>query len=95
MRVLSRLPERSMLGFSKLVANEVTQPLWPSSVPRITNCSAILGRWRKRRRSEKVLTRWFRFQTLVELVVVITEYRFKMKVVVREESPPGHLWAEA
>lgn len=44
MRVLSRLPERSMFGFSKLVANEVTQPLWPSSVPRITNCSAMLGR---------------------------------------------------
>ena len=43
MRVLSRLPERSMLGFSKLVASEVTQPLWPSSWPRITNCSAMLG----------------------------------------------------
>ena len=37
-----------MFGFSKLVANEVTQPLWPSSVPRITNCSAMLGRWRMR-----------------------------------------------
>ena len=46
MRLLSRLPERSMCGFSKLVAREVTQPLWPSSVPRITNCSPMLGRWR-------------------------------------------------
>ena len=46
MRVLSRLPERSMFGFSKLVASEVTQPLWPSSVPRMTNCSAMLGRYR-------------------------------------------------
>jgi len=32
-RVLSRLLERSMLGFSRLVANEVTHPLWPSSTP--------------------------------------------------------------
>ena len=32
-RVLSRLPERSILGFSREVANEVTQPLWPSSMP--------------------------------------------------------------
>ena len=44
MRVLSRLPDSSMFGFSKLVANDVTQPLWPSRVPRITNCSAMLGR---------------------------------------------------
>lgn len=43
MRVLSRLPDSNMFGFSKLVANEVTQPLWPSSVPRITNCSAMMG----------------------------------------------------
>lgn len=48
MRVLSRLPERSMFGFSRLVASEVTQPLWPSSVPRMTSCSAMLGRWRMR-----------------------------------------------
>lgn len=45
MSVLSRLPERSMCGFSRLVASEVTQPLWPSSVPRMTNCSPMLGRW--------------------------------------------------
>ena len=32
-----------MCGFSKLVASEVTQPLWPSSVPRMTNCSPMLG----------------------------------------------------
>lgn len=61
MSVLSRLPERSMLGlyrckfklyqcparatdFSRDVAKLVTHPLWPSRVPRITNCSAILGR---------------------------------------------------
>ena len=43
MRVLSRLPERSMFGFSRLVASEVTQPLCPSRVPRITSCSAMLG----------------------------------------------------
>ena len=35
MRVLSRDPERSMLGFSSEVAREVTQPLWPSSWPEI------------------------------------------------------------
>ena len=46
MSVLSRLPERSMCGFSKLVASEVTQPLWPSSVPRMTNCSPMMGRGR-------------------------------------------------
>lgn len=44
MRVLSRLPERSMFGFSRLVARDVTQPLWPSSWPRITNCSVMLGK---------------------------------------------------
>lgn len=65
MRVLSRLPERSMFGFSKLVANEVTQPLWPSSVPRMTNCSAMLGRWRMR--SEEGLG-CLGFQDLVKLV---------------------------
>ena len=43
MRVLSLLAERSMFGFSALVARDVTQPLWPSRVPRITNCSAMLG----------------------------------------------------
>ena len=61
MRVLSRLPDRSMFGlhvhklhaspiqafsithFSSDVARLVTHPLWPTRVPRITNCSAILG----------------------------------------------------
>ena len=74
MSVLSRLPERSMLGFSRLVASEVTQPLWPSSVPRITNCSAMLGRWRTRSedgsgrlsfqgpsKTGALLVRWCRF----------------------------------
>ena len=54
-----------MFGFSKLVANEVTQPLWPSSVPRMTNCSAMLGRWRMR--SEEELG-CLGFQDLVKLV---------------------------
>merc|ERR1719359_1227983 len=34
MTVLSRLPERSRFGLSKDEASDVTQPLWPSSVPR-------------------------------------------------------------
>lgn len=74
-RVLSREPERSMLGlvasqclsrahdessasqlpgaaalicpestyFSREVAREVTQPEWPSRVPRSTNCSAMIA----------------------------------------------------
>jgi hypothetical protein len=61
-RVLSREPERSMLGlvacqsrrlkscvdfvdahFSREVAREVTQPEWPSRVPRRTNCSAMFA----------------------------------------------------
>ena len=29
--------------FSNEVAKLVTHPLWPSRVPRITNCSAMLG----------------------------------------------------
>lgn len=61
MRVLSRLPERSIFGlddrqsldsmqieeitdFSNVVAKLVTHPLWPSRVPRITNCSPMLGK---------------------------------------------------
>merc|ERR1719265_3025582 len=40
--LLSRLPERRMLGFSKEVAREVTQPRWPSSDPRRTSCSDIV-----------------------------------------------------
>lgn len=62
MRVLSRLPERSMFGlhfcqllggtqlifpptnFSNEVAKLVTHPLWPLRVPRITNCSPMLGK---------------------------------------------------
>ena len=60
-RVLSRLPESSILGLTKYqlgisgsfksitylsneVAKLVTHPEWPSRVPRITNCSAILGK---------------------------------------------------
>src|SRR5271168_4293782 len=42
MRVLSREPERSMLGFSREVAREVTQPLWPSRVPLRMSCSVML-----------------------------------------------------
>lgn len=41
-RVLSRLPDRSMLGFSIEVAKLVTQPLWPSRVPLRISCSAIV-----------------------------------------------------
>lgn len=40
-KVLSREPERSMLGFSREVARDVTHPLWPSRVPLRINCSAI------------------------------------------------------
>lgn len=29
--------------FSREVAREVTQPLWPSRVPRRTSCSAMIG----------------------------------------------------
>ena len=29
--------------FSREVAREVTQPLWPSRVPRRTSCSAMMG----------------------------------------------------
>lgn len=60
MRLLSRLPERSIFGlevpltvlsklvysdthFSSDVARLVTQPLWPSSTPRITNCSDMMA----------------------------------------------------
>lgn len=52
-RVLSRDPERSMLGFSREVAKLVTQPLWPLRVPLRINCSAIgavLGSMRRVRR---------------------------------------------
>jgi hypothetical protein len=41
-RVLSREPDKSMLGFSRDVAKLVTQPEWPSRVPRRTSCSDIL-----------------------------------------------------
>lgn len=41
-RVLSREPDRSMLGFSREVAREVTQPLWPSRVPLRMSCSVML-----------------------------------------------------
>ena len=65
MRVLSRLPERSMCGFSKLVAREVPQPLWPSRVPRIPTCSPMLGRRRLRYEDE---LGWLSLQVLVRLV---------------------------
>ena len=42
MRLLSRDPERSILGFSREVAREVTQPLWPSRVPLRMSCSVML-----------------------------------------------------
>ena len=34
---------RRFTDFSNVVAKLVTHPLWPSRVPRITNCSPILG----------------------------------------------------
>ena len=40
--VLSREPERSMFGFSREVAREVTQPLWPSRVPLRMSCSVMM-----------------------------------------------------
>jgi hypothetical protein len=42
-KVLSRDPDRSILGFSREVAREVTQPLWPSRVPLRMSCSVMLG----------------------------------------------------
>jgi hypothetical protein len=39
---LSREPDRSMLGFSREVAREVTHPEWPSRVPLRMSCSVIL-----------------------------------------------------
>lgn len=42
MRDLSREPDKSMFGFSREVAREVTQPLWPSRVPLRISCSAML-----------------------------------------------------
>ena len=40
---LSRDPDRSIFGFSREVAREVTQPLWPSRVPLRINCSVIIA----------------------------------------------------
>ena len=40
---LSREPDRSIFGFSREVAREVTQPLWPSRVPLRINCSVIIA----------------------------------------------------
>lgn len=34
---------RRFTDFSNVVAKLVTHPLWPSRVPRITNCSPMLG----------------------------------------------------
>jgi len=39
---LSRDPDKSMLGFSREVARDVTHPLWPSRVPLSMSCSDIL-----------------------------------------------------
>ena len=39
---LSRDPDRSMFGFSREVAREVTHPLWPSRVPFSTSVSDIV-----------------------------------------------------
>jgi len=46
MRVLSREPDKSMFGFSREVAREVTQPLWPSRVPfkiRVSDMIIVVG----------------------------------------------------
>ena len=40
---LSRDPDRSIFGFSREVAREVTQPLWPSRVPLRINCSVMIA----------------------------------------------------
>jgi hypothetical protein len=42
-KVLSLEPERSMLGFSREVAREVTHPEWPSRVPLRMSCSVMLS----------------------------------------------------
>lgn len=39
---LSREPDRSMFGFSREVARDVTHPLWPSRVPLRISVSVIL-----------------------------------------------------
>jgi hypothetical protein len=41
-KVLSLEPERSMLGFSREVAREVTHPEWPSRVPLRMSCDVNL-----------------------------------------------------
>jgi hypothetical protein len=46
-KVLSREPDKSIFGFSREVAREVTQPLWPSRVPfkmRVSDIVIIVGR---------------------------------------------------
>ncbi len=75
MSVLSRLPERSMCGFSRLVARDVTQPLWPSSVPRITNCSPMLGGCRTRNEEGLV---WLHFSNPYAVGVVLARCSFKI-----------------
>lgn len=44
--------------FSREVAREVTQPLWPSRVPRRTSCSAMMGmrRWKGKDGRSRSLT---------------------------------------
>jgi hypothetical protein len=41
-KVLSREPDKSIFGFSREVAREVTHPLWPSRVPLRISVSVIL-----------------------------------------------------
>ncbi len=45
MSVTTGFAQMSSPYFSRDVAKLVTQPLWPSRVPRCTNCSVILGNW--------------------------------------------------
>lgn len=47
-KVLSREPDRSIFGFSREVARDVTQPLWPSRVPLRMSVSVMLMDFRGR-----------------------------------------------
>lgn len=46
--------------FSREVARQVTQPLWPSRVPRRTNCSAMMDRGRGGREEVTMREDWIR-----------------------------------
>ena len=63
-----------IIYFSKEVAKLVTHPLWPSRVPRITNCSAMLGRWNMKTRTSAELDIRENLQEIsyYSLVVVLT-----------------------